>query len=76
MHELAGAEAMSGIAVGAAGGSNNTIYVSADRRGCDIMKIEVVKNVLTANEQIALENEAFFRRSGITAFNVMASPGT
>ncbi len=39
------------------------------------MKIEVVKNILSANEQIAAENRAFFQRLGITAVNVMASPG-
>jgi hydrogenase nickel incorporation protein HypB len=39
------------------------------------MKIEVVKNILGANEQIAEENRAFFASLGITAVNIMASPG-
>ncbi len=39
------------------------------------MKIEVVKNVLTANEQMASENKRFFEKRGVTAVNVMASPG-
>jgi len=39
------------------------------------MKIAVVKNILSANEQIAAENRAFFQRLGITAVNIMASPG-
>jgi hydrogenase nickel incorporation protein HypB len=39
------------------------------------MKIEVVKNILSANEQIAAENRALFQKLGITAVNIMASPG-
>jgi hydrogenase nickel incorporation protein HypB len=39
------------------------------------MKIEVVKNILSANEQIAAENRALFQKLGIAAVNVMASPG-
>lgn len=39
------------------------------------MKIEVVKDVLSANEQIAAENDMLFKRLGITAVNIMASPG-
>jgi hydrogenase nickel incorporation protein HypB len=39
------------------------------------MKIEVVRNILSANEQIAAENRAFFQRLGIAAVNIMASPG-
>jgi hydrogenase nickel incorporation protein HypB len=39
------------------------------------MKIEVVKHILDANEQIAAENEAFFRNLGVIAINLMASPG-
>jgi hydrogenase nickel incorporation protein HypB len=39
------------------------------------MKINVVKNILDANEQIAAENKLFFEKRDIIAVNVMASPG-
>ena len=39
------------------------------------MKINVVKNILDANEQMAAENKLFFEKRGIIAVNVMASPG-
>ena len=39
------------------------------------MKIEVVKNILDANEQMAAENRVFFQGRGLVAVNIMASPG-
>jgi hydrogenase nickel incorporation protein HypB len=39
------------------------------------MKIEVVKNVLNANEEMAANNRAFFKARSIRAVNIMASPG-
>lgn len=39
------------------------------------MKVQVVKNVLSANEQIALENWRLFNEKGIFVLNVMAAPG-
>ncbi|HEX2945477.1 MAG TPA: hydrogenase nickel incorporation protein HypB [Clostridia bacterium] len=39
------------------------------------MEIKVLKNIMHENEQQALENRAFFKENGITAVNVMASPG-
>jgi len=39
------------------------------------MKINVVKNILDANEQMAAENKLLFEKQGIIAVNVMASPG-
>ena len=39
------------------------------------MKINVVKNILDANEQMAAENKLFFEKRGIVAVNIMASPG-
>ncbi len=39
------------------------------------MKIEVVKNILDANEQMAAENKVFFQGRGLVAVNIMASPG-
>lgn len=39
------------------------------------MRIEVVKDILSANEQIAAENRKLFETQGTTAINVMASPG-
>ena len=39
------------------------------------MKIKVVKNILDANEQMAAENKAVFKKKGLTVLNVMASPG-
>jgi len=37
--------------------------------------IPVVKNILNANDQAALENRALFDRSGVFVLNLMASPG-
>ncbi len=39
------------------------------------MKINVVKNILDANEQMAAENKRFFEKRRIVAVNIMASPG-
>ncbi len=39
------------------------------------MKIDVVKNILNANEQMAAENKRLFEKRGIIAVNIMASPG-
>jgi hydrogenase nickel incorporation protein HypB len=39
------------------------------------MKINVVKNILDANEQMAAENKVFFEKRHIVAVNIMASPG-
>jgi hydrogenase nickel incorporation protein HypB len=39
------------------------------------MKINVVKNILDANEQMAAENKLFFEKRHIVAVNIMASPG-
>jgi hydrogenase nickel incorporation protein HypB len=39
------------------------------------MKIAVVKNVLEANERIALENRRLFDEKGLTVINLMSSPG-
>ena len=39
------------------------------------MKINVVKNILDANEQMAAENRLLFEKAGIIAVNIMASPG-
>ena len=39
------------------------------------MKVPVVKEILKANDSVARENEAFFRRAGVRVLNVMASPG-
>jgi hydrogenase nickel incorporation protein HypB len=39
------------------------------------MKINVVKNILDANEQMAAENKVLFKKKGVFAINVMASPG-
>jgi len=38
-------------------------------------KIKVVKNILDANDQMALENKRLFDEAGVVAVNVMASPG-
>jgi len=38
-------------------------------------KIPVVKEILSANDQVALENEQTFRRKQIFVLNLMASPG-
>lgn len=39
------------------------------------MKIPVVKNILNANDQIALKNRAALEAAGVFALNIMASPG-
>ncbi len=39
------------------------------------MKIQVVENVLSANEQIALENRRLFDEKGVFVLNFMAAPG-
>jgi hydrogenase nickel incorporation protein HypB len=39
------------------------------------MEIKVMKNIMDVNNKIADENRAYFREKGITAVNVMASPG-
>jgi hydrogenase nickel incorporation protein HypB len=40
------------------------------------MEIKVMKNILEANDRLAEENRALFNKRGITAVNVMASPGS
>jgi hydrogenase nickel incorporation protein HypB len=40
------------------------------------MEIKIMKNIMEANDNIAEENRAMFRQRGITAINVMASPGS
>jgi hydrogenase nickel incorporation protein HypB len=39
------------------------------------MKVPVVREILKANDQVASENRAAFRRAGVAVLNVMASPG-
>lgn len=39
------------------------------------MKVPVVKQILKANDSVALENRAVFDRAGVTVLDVMASPG-
>ncbi len=39
------------------------------------MKISVVKDILEANDRIALENRAIFDEKGLVVFNLMSSPG-
>ncbi len=39
------------------------------------MKIKIVKNILDANDQMALENKKIFDEAGVVAINIMASPG-
>jgi hydrogenase nickel incorporation protein HypB len=39
------------------------------------MKVAVVKEILSANDQIADENRAVFDAAGVLALNLMASPG-
>jgi hydrogenase nickel incorporation protein HypB len=39
------------------------------------MKIPVVQNILSANDQVAHENQAMFQAAGVFVVNVMASPG-
>jgi len=40
-----------------------------------VMKIEVVRNILEANDRIALENRAIFDSNALLAVNLMSSPG-
>jgi len=40
------------------------------------MKIEVLKNISSANDAIALKNRALLEESGVTAINIMSSPGS
>lgn len=39
------------------------------------MEIKVMKNIMHANQRLAEENRSFFAGNGITAVNIMASPG-
>lgn len=39
------------------------------------MEIKIMKNIMSANENLAAENRAFFNAKGIRAINIMASPG-
>ena len=39
------------------------------------MKVEIVKDILSANEQIALENRRLFDEKGVFVLNIMAAPG-
>ena len=39
------------------------------------MRVQVVKDILSANEQIALENRRLFDEKGVFVLNVMAAPG-
>lgn len=39
------------------------------------MKIPVVKEILSANDQVATENRTVFDQSGMFVLNIMASPG-
>lgn len=39
------------------------------------MKVAVVKNILAANDRIALDNRALFDRHNLFVFNLMSSPG-
>lgn len=39
------------------------------------MEIKILQNILNANDQIARSNRAVFVNHGITAVNIMASPG-
>ena len=39
------------------------------------MKVEVVKDILSANEQIAQENRRLFDKKGVFVLNIMAAPG-
>ncbi len=40
------------------------------------MEIKVMKNIMQANDKLADENRTYFKKHGITAINVMASPGS
>lgn len=39
------------------------------------MKVPVVKEILKANDSVAVENRRVFDRAGVVVFDVMASPG-
>jgi hydrogenase nickel incorporation protein HypB len=39
------------------------------------MKVQVVENILSANDQIALENRRLFDEKGVFVLNIMAAPG-
>ncbi len=39
------------------------------------MKVEIVKDILSANEQIAQENRRLFDEKGVFVLNIMAAPG-
>jgi len=39
------------------------------------MKIQVVKQILTGNEQVAAQNKATFKKNMVFVLNLMASPG-
>jgi len=39
------------------------------------MKVSAVKNILAANDRIALENRATFDEKNLLVFNLMSSPG-
>lgn len=39
------------------------------------MKVPVVKEILKANDSVAVENRELFDRAGVVVFDVMASPG-
>jgi hydrogenase nickel incorporation protein HypB len=39
------------------------------------MKVPVVTQILKANDQVAVENQARFDAAGVSVFNIMASPG-
>ena len=40
------------------------------------MEIKIMKNIMEANDRLAAENRVLFRDRGMTAINVMASPGS
>jgi hydrogenase nickel incorporation protein HypB len=40
------------------------------------MEIKIMKNIMEANDKLADENRTLFQKQGITAINVMASPGS
>lgn len=44
-------------------------------QGRHILKVEIVKDILSANEQIAQENRRLFDEKGVFVLNVMAAPG-
>ena len=39
------------------------------------MKVKVLQNILSANDQIAANNQRLLNDNGILAVNVMSSPG-